>query len=141
MVKIESFFYNVSSYYQLNAMNPFQDTNIYVIMQLMPIPEDIKYQILMLLLGIAKTPTANRIWHSQLRNNNSVIKFRHVGFQYEINEMPNSLQEAILCEIRIMQFDASSIRKQKPGAIKNIIKYKQILAKRFKERYNAIYRL
>jgi len=121
-------------------MNPFQDTNIYVIMQLMPLPEDIKYQILMLLLGIAKTPTANRIWH--LRNNNSVIKFRHVGFQYEINEIPNSLQEAILCEIRIMQFDASSIiRKQKPGAIKNIIKYKQILAKRFKERYNAIYRL
>ena len=123
-------------------MNPFQDTNIYVIMQLMPIPDDIKYKILMILLGISKTPTANRILHSQLRNNNSlVMKFRHVGFQYEINERPNSLQEAILCEIRIMQFDASGIiRRQNPGAIKNIIKYKQILAKRFKERFNAICR-
>lgn len=115
-------------------MNPFQDTNIYVIMKLMPIPEDIKYKILMLLLGIAKTPSANRILHSQFRN-----KFRHVGFQYEINEIPNSLQEAILCEIRIMQFDISAmIRRQKPEAIKNIIKYKQILANRFKERYRAI---
>ena len=122
-------------------MNPFQDTNIYVIMQLMPLPEDIKYKILILLLGISKTPTANRILHSQFRINKLVMKFRHVGFQYEINESLNSLQEAILCEIRIMQFDASSIiRRQKPGAIKNIQKYKQILEKRFKKRYNAIYR-
>ena len=121
-------------------MNPFQDTNIYVIMQLMPIPEDIKYKILILLLGISKTPTANRILHSQFRSNSLVIKFRHVGFQYEINEPLNSLQEAILCEIRIMQFDASSmVRRQNPGAIKNIQRYKQILEKRFKERYNAIY--
>jgi hypothetical protein len=109
-------------------MNPFQDTNIYVIMQLMPLPEDIKYKILMLLLGIAKTPTANRILHSQLRNKNSLtMQFRHVGFQYEINEIHNSLKEVILCEIRIMQFDMSGIiRRQNPGAIKNIKKYKQI---------------
>ena len=126
-------------------MNPFQDTNIYVIMQLMPIPDDIKYKILMILLGIAKTPSANRISHAQIWHSNKTsltMKFRHVGFQYEINEIPNSLQEAILCEVRIMQFDTSGIiRRQKPGAIKNIQKCKQILANRFKERYRAIYRL
>ena len=126
-------------------MNSFRDTNIYVIMQLMPIPEDIKYKILMILLGISKTPTANRISHAQIWHSHKTsltIKFRHVGFQYEINEIHNSLQEAILCEIRIMQFDMSGIiRRQKPGAIKNIKKYKQILAERFKKRYNAIYRL
>ena len=124
-------------------MNPFQDTNIYVIMQLMPIPEDIKYKILIILLGISKTPSANRINHGQIWHSDKTsltMKFRHVGFQYEINDVPNSLQEAILCEIRIMQFDASGIiRRQKPGAIKNIQKYKQILSKRFKERYNAIF--
>jgi hypothetical protein len=121
-------------------MNPFQDTNIYLILQLMPLPEDIKYKILILLLGISKTPTANRILHSQFRTTSLIIKFRHVGLQYEINEPPNSLQEAILCEIRIMQFDASALmRRQQPGAIKNVQRYKQILAKRFKERYNAMY--
>ena len=124
-------------------MNPFQDTNIYVIMQLMTIPDDIKYKILMILLGIAKTPSANRIWNAQIWHSDKTsftMKFRHIcGFQYEINEQPNSLREAILCEIRIMQFDAH--RKKTQGAIKNIQKYKQILANRFKERYNAIYRL
>lgn len=123
-----------------NTMNPFQDTNIYLIMQLMPLPEDIKYKILMILLDISKTPTANRILHSQFRTNNIVTKFRHTGLQYEINEPPNSLQEAILCEIRIVQFDSSAIiRRQTQGAIKNIKRYKQILERRFKERYNAIY--
>jgi hypothetical protein len=115
-------------------------------MKLMPIPEDIKYKILILLLGISKTPTANRILHSKFQTNSLlvmslvVMKYRHVGDQYEINEIPNSLQEAILCEIRIMQFDTSAlVRKQKPGAIKNIQRYKEMLAKRFKEWYHAIY--
>ena len=124
-------------------MNPFQDTNIYVIMQLMPIPDDIKYKILMILLGIAKTPSANRIWNAQIWHADKTsftMKFRHLcGSQYEINEEPNSLREIILCEIRIMQFDNHHARK-KPGAIKNIQKCKKILANRFKERYRAIYR-
>lgn len=125
-------------------MNPFQDTNIYLIMQLMPVPDDIKYKILMVLLGIAKTPTAKRIIHSQLLftcKTSLIMKYRYVGYQYEINELPNSLQEAILCEIRIMQFDRVGItKKTQMGAIKNIQRYKQILANRFKKRYNAIYR-
>jgi hypothetical protein len=119
----------------------FKDTDFYTIMTLMPLPDDIKYKILMLLLGLTKTPCAARIRHAyKIR---FTMRFRHVcGFQYEVNEVPNSLREAIMCEIRIVQFDAAFNAKKQiaPGAIKNIIRYKELLAKRFKQRYIALFK-
>jgi len=119
----------------------FKDTDFYTIMTLMPLPDDIKYKILMLLLGLTKTPCAARIRHAyKIR---FTMRFRHVcGFQYEVNEVPNSLREAIMCEIRIVQFDASFNAKKQiaPGAIKNIIRHKELLANRFKERYIALFK-
>jgi hypothetical protein len=119
----------------------FKDTDFYTIMTLLPLPDDIKYKILMLLLGLTKTPAAARIRHAyKIR---FTMRFRHVcGFQYEVNEPPNSLREAIMCEIRIVQFDAACNKKKHfgPGATANIIKYKELLAKRFKQRYIALFK-
>ena len=118
----------------------FKDTDFYTIIQLMPVPDDIKYKILMLLLGLTKTPCAARIRHAY--KTRFTMRFRHVcGFQYEVNEPPNSFREAIMCEIRIVQFDAAVLKKKciTSTAIKNIIKYKELLAKRFKQRYLALF--
>ena len=88
----------------------FKDTDFYTIMTLMPLPDDIKYKILMLLLGLTKTPAAARIRHAY--KTRFTLRFRHVcGFQYEVNEPPNSLREAIISEIRIIQFDAAVAKK------------------------------
>lgn len=119
----------------------FKDTDFYSIMHLMPVPDDIKYKILMLLLGITRTPCAARIRHAFKTRFH--MRFRHVcGFQYEVNEPPNSLREAIMCEIRIIQFDAAAAKRKKiaPGATANIIRYKELLAKRFKQRYLALFK-
>jgi len=118
----------------------FKDTDFYTIMHLMPVPDDIKYKILMLLLGLTKTPSAARIRHAY--KTNFRMRFRHVcGFQYEVNEPPNSLRETIICEIRIIQFDAAAVQKKCiiASARKNIIRYKELLAKRFKQRYIALF--
>ena len=118
----------------------FKDTDFYTIMQLMPVPDDIKYKILMLLLGLTKTPCAARIRHAY--KTRFTLRFRHVcGFQYEVNEPPNSLREAIISEIRIIQFDAAVLKKKctTSTAIANIIRYKELLAKRFKQRYFALF--
>jgi hypothetical protein len=119
----------------------FEDTDFYTIMTLLPLPDDIKYKILMLLLGISRTPCATRISHAFKTNFN--MRFRHVcGFQYEVNEQPNSFREAIMCEIRIVQFDQDydKLVRITPGAIKNIIRYEELLAKRFKQRYLALFK-
>jgi hypothetical protein len=118
----------------------FKDTDFYTIIQLMPVPDDIKYKILMLLLGLTKTPAAARIRHAY--KTRFTLRFRHVcGFQYEVNEPPNSLREAIISEIRIIQFDAAVLKKKciTSTAIANIIRYKELLAKRFKQRYFALF--
>ena len=118
----------------------FKDTDFYTIITLMPVPDDIKYKILMLLLGLTKTPCANRIRHAY--KTRFTMRFRHVcGFQYEVNEPPNSFREAIMCEIRIIQFDAAFNQRKctNSTAIKNIIRYKELLAKRFKQRYLALF--
>ena len=119
----------------------FKDTDFYSIMQLMPVPDDIKYKILMLLLGLTKTPCAARIRHAyKIR---FTMRFRHVcGFQYEVNEPPNSFREAIMCEIRIVQFDAAVLKNKciTSTARNNIIRYKELLAKRFKQRYIALFK-
>ena len=118
----------------------FKDTDFYSIMHLMPVPDDIKYKILMLLLGLTKTPAAARIRHAY--KTRFTMRFRHVcGFQYEVNESPNSFREAIMCEIRIIQFDAAVAQRKctTSTAIKNIIRYKELLAKRFKQRYLALF--
>jgi hypothetical protein len=118
----------------------FKDTDFYSIMHLMPVPDDIKHKILMLLLGITRTPCAARIRHAFKTRFH--MRFRHVcGFQYEVNEPPKSLREAIMCEIRIIQFDAAVLKKKctTSTAIKNIIRYKELLAKRFNQRYFALF--
>ena len=119
----------------------FKDTDFYTIMTLMPLPDDIKYKILMLLLGLTKTPAAARIRHAY--KTRFTLRFRHVcGFQYEVNEPPNSLREAIISEIRIIQFDAAVAKKKCiiGSARNNIIRYKELLAKRFKQRYIALFK-
>jgi hypothetical protein len=118
----------------------FKDTDFYTIMHLIPVPDDIKYKILMLLLGLTKTPAAARIRHAF--KTRFKMRFRHVcGFQYEVNEPPNSLREAIISEIRIIQFDIAVAQKKciTSTAIKNIIRCKELLAKRFKQRYLALF--
>ena len=60
----------------------------------------------------------------------------YADFTYE---PPNSLREAIICEIRILQFDRDDDKKKALGAITNIIRYKELLAKRFKQRYLALF--
>jgi len=120
---------------------PFKDTDFCTIMTLMPVPDDIKYKILMLLLGLTKTPCAARIRHAF--KTKFRLKFRHVcGFQYEVNEPPNSLREAIISEIRIIQFDTAVAQKKCiiGSARNNIIRYKELLAKRFKQRYLALFK-
>ena len=119
----------------------FKDTDFYTIMTLMPLPDDIKYKILMLLLGLTRTSAAARIRHAY--KTKFTMRFRHVcGFQYEVNEPPNSLREAIMCEIRIVQFDAAVSQKKCiiSSARNNIIRYKELLAKRFKQRYIALFK-
>lgn len=119
----------------------FKDTDFYTIMRLMPVPDDIKYKILLLLLGLTRTPCAARIRHAYKTKFH--MRFRHVcGFQYEVNEPPNSLREAIMCEIRIVQFDAAVAQKKCiiSSARNNIIRYKELLAKRFKQRYIALFK-
>jgi hypothetical protein len=116
----------------------FNDTDFYSIIDLMPVSDDIKYKVLMFLLGITRTPSADRIRHAFKTRFH--MRFRHVcGFQYEVNEPPNSLREAIICEIRILQFDRDDDKKKALGAITNIIRYKELLAKRFKQRYLALF--
>ena len=110
-------------------------------MTLMPLPDDIKYKILMLLLGLTRTSAAARIRHAY--KTKFTMRFRHVcGFQYEVNEPPNSLREAIMCEIRIVQFDAAVSQKKCiiSSARNNIIRYKELLAKRFKQSYIALFK-
>ena len=115
----------------------FQDTNIYSIMQILPLPDDIKYKILILLLGMARTPCANRIRHAY--KTKFTMRFRHVcGVHYEINELPNSLRQAIMCEIRIIQFNVDN-RKKSYESISNIKKYKKILEDRFKKKYFELF--
>ncbi len=81
----------------------FKDTYLYSIMHLMPVPDDIKHKILMLLLGLTKTPCAARISHAY--KTRFTMRFSHVcGFQYEVNEPPNSLREAIFFEMIISLF-------------------------------------
>ena len=119
----------------------FKDTDFYTIITLLPVPDDIKHKILILLLGLTKTPVAARIRHAFKTIFH--MRFRHVcGFQYEVNELPNSLREAIMCEIRIVQFDAAFNEKKHiaPGATTNIIRHKELLAKRFKQRYVALFK-
>ena len=119
----------------------FKDTDFYTIMTLMPLPDDIKYKILLLLLGLTKTPCAARIRHAFKTRFH--MRFRHVcGLQYEVNEPPNSFREAIMCEIRIVQFDQdyNKLVRITPGAIANIIRHKELLAKRFKQRYLALFK-
>ncbi len=116
----------------------FKDTDFYSIMHLMPVSDDIKYKVLILLLGITRTPSADRILYAF--KTRFCMRFRHVcGFQYEVNEPPKSLREAIMCEIRIAQFDRDVSKKKALGAITNIIRYKELLAKRFKQRYFALF--
>ena len=115
----------------------FQDTNIYSIMQILPLPDDIKYKILILLLGIARTPCANRIRHAY--KTKFTMRFRHVcSMHYEINEFQNLVYQAIMCEIRIIQFNVDN-KKKTPEAITNIKKYKNILADRFKKKYFELF--
>lgn len=118
----------------------FQDTNIYLIIHLMPIADDIKYKILMLLLGMTKTPSADRICHAFKTRIN--LPLMHVsGLRFEVNAKPNSLREAIISEIRIVQFDEAVANKERiiPAAEENIQIYKELLAKRFVRRYIALF--
>lgn len=117
----------------------FQNSDFYTIISLMPVPDDIKHKILMLLLGITKTPTADRICNAF--KTKFCMRFRHPsGLQYEVNENKNSFREAIICEIRIAQFDGDVGKKKTRGAITNIIKYKELLAKRFRQRYLLLFK-
>ena len=110
------------------------NTDLYMIMQLLQevIPLDISNKILFHLLGIAKTNTARCIHFSY-------PKIQRGGLQYEINPQQNKVQEMIMYDIRISQFDENRCKRKRPGAIKNIKKYMKCLESQFKQRYRLLY--
>jgi hypothetical protein len=92
------------------------------------VPDDIKHKIFIILLGIGKS-TKNTTQHKML----------NCGNQYEIRPQENQLQYAIMCEIRIAQFDAAATKKKSTGAIKNIKTYMNLLDAKFKQRYTFLF--
>ncbi len=98
------------------------------------IPDDISNKIQLLLLGIARTPCANCLQSAY----NEYLLYKcnaSCGFHYEIKPQQTKMQEMVMCEIRIAQFDRDCGRKKALGAIKNIKKYMKMLEIQFKQRH------
>jgi hypothetical protein len=104
-------------------------------MELLPVPDDIKNKILLLLLGIKEkyvqimTPEFINVYHRMFCR----------GHQFEINVQEGTVQYAIMCEIQIATFDAAVRKKKTVGAIKTIKRYMNLLDARFKQRYKLLF--
>ena len=114
-----------------------KNPNLYLIMHLLPVPDDIKNKILLLLLGIGQKggPFISIGFISQAQ------KMLSCGYQFEINLQEDTVQYAIMCEMRIAKFYAErdNGKKKALGAINTIEKYKNVLDARFKQRYKLLF--
>jgi hypothetical protein len=113
------------------------NTELYLIMQLLQrhIPEDISNKILLVLLGIAKTRTANCI-KSSFQHRKCIDSG---GRQYEIRPQQTMTQNLVMFEIRIAQFDSSNKNYRSIGAIMHIKKYMKELRAHFIRRFRFLY--
>jgi hypothetical protein len=99
------------------------------------LPDDIKNKIILLLLGIKEKNT-------QIIGQKSITQHflrLNSGHQYEINLQEGSVQYAIMCEIKIAQFDQANSKKKALGVIKTIKKYLHLLDARFKQRHKLLF--
>jgi len=118
-------------------------TDLYLIMRLLNdvVPADISNKILLLLLGIARTPSANCFQSAYKEYASYYIHNISCRYQYEIKSQQNKTQEMVICDIRIAQFDrdCGERRRTTLGAIKNIKKYMKMLEIQFKQRHNRLF--
>jgi hypothetical protein len=116
-----------------------KNSNLYLIMELLgnKLPDDIKNKILLLLLGIAQTSAQN----SSNEYMSRAQKMLRCGHQYEINLQEDTVQYAIMCEMRIAKFDSerNNGKKKALGAANTIKKYMNVLDARFKQRYKLLF--
>jgi hypothetical protein len=116
-----------------------KDKNLYLIMEQLGkfVPDDIKYKILLLLLGIGRE--CNQFISVEFISQRQ--KMLRCGYHYEINMPAGTVQYAIMCEMRIAKFDAerNNGRKKALGAITTINKYMKKLDARFKQRYKLLF--
>lgn len=97
------------------------------------LPDDIVNKIIILLLGLEGTSTAECIKRSFNEINASRFK---CGRQYEIRAQYNMVQKTVMCHIRIAQFDA---HKGKQHGVKNIKNYIAFLREQFKRRHLLLF--
>lgn len=118
------------------------NTDLYLIVQLLKdvVPDDISNKILLLLLGIARPPSAN-CFRSAYTEYVAYIHNMSCGNQYEIKYQTsyNQVQEMVMCHIRIAQFDGDCGKKRSVGSIKNIKKYMKLLEVQFKQRHKYLF--
>ena len=114
-----------------------KDPNLYLIMEQLGkfVPDDIKNKILLLLLGIGQK---NHSGEEYMLRAHKVLS---CGYQYEINMQEDTVQYAIMCEIRIAKFNGerNNGRKKALGAANTIKKYMNVLDARFKQRYKLLF--
>ena len=109
------------------------NTDLYLIIKMLQcvIPDDIINKIVIILLGISRTNTAN-----------GITKYRYArtcGMQYEITPQQSRAQDVAMMNIRISQFDASVNKRQTVGARTNIKRYMKKLDDDFKQRFRFLY--
>jgi len=111
--------------------------NLYLITEQLGklLPDDIKHKIILLLLGI-KDKCAQIIGQKSITQHFLRL---NSGHQYEIYLQEGSVQYAIMCEIKIAQFDQANRKKKALGVIKTIKKYLNLLDDRFKQRYKLLF--
>ena len=112
-------------------------TDLYLIMQLLSgvVPDDISNKILLLLLGIARTPSANCFKIAYGEYASYYVHNISRGNHYEIKPQQTKTQELVMCEIRIAQFDRDCNKKKAMGAIKTIKMYMKLLEVQFRQRH------
>jgi hypothetical protein len=118
------------------------NTDLYLIIRLLKdvIPDDISNKILLLLLGIARTPSAS-CFQSAYKEYVSYVHNVSCGKQYEIKYQTsyNQVQKMVMYNIRIAQFDGDCGKKRSVGAIKNIKNHMKLLEVQFKQRHRRIF--
>ena len=112
------------------------NTDLHLIVQLLKgvIPDDISNKILLLLLGVTRTPCANCFQSAY----NEYLLYKcnaSCGNHYEIKPQQTKTQELVMCEIRIAQFDRDCNKKKAMGAIKTIKMYMKLLEVQFRQRH------
>ena len=114
-----------------------KNPSLYLIMEQLGklLPDDIKNKIILILLGIGRKST--QIISVEFSFHRGMML--SCGHQYEINLQEGSVQYAIMCEIKIAQFDQANSKKKALGVIKTIKRYMDVLDARFKQRHKLLF--